>query len=84
MIKKIAAASVLSLFVLFANYSIAEVNAPSISIEMEKGKCDKCGEKKCEGKCDAKKESKTTTTETKKACCSEGAKKSCDKKEKKK
>ena len=85
MIKKIAAASVLSLFVLFANYSIAEVNAPNIGIELEKGKCDKCGEKKCEGKCDAKKESKTTSSESKKACCSEGAKKSCaGKKEEKK
>ena len=89
MIKKIAAASVLSLFVLFANYSIAEINAPNISIELEKGKCDKCGEKNCDGKCEAKKESSTTTTtttsEAKKGCCSHGTSKSCaGKKEEKK
>lgn len=85
MFKKIAAASVLSLFVLFANYSIAEINAPTISVELEKGKCDKCGDKKCDGKCDSKKESKATTSETKKGCCSEGASKSCaGKKEEKK
>ena len=85
MIKKLAATSMLALFVLFANYSIAESNITSINIELEKGKCDKCGEKKCEGKCETKEESKATSTEAKKGCCSEGAKKSCaGKKEEKK
>ena len=77
MFKKIATATTLSLFVLFANYSIAETSSTTIQLEVEKGKCDKCGNKKCEGKCDTKKESTATTAETKKGCCSEGASKSC-------
>ncbi len=77
MVKKIATVSALLMFVLFANYSNAEVNTPTNSIELEKGKCDKCGEKKCDGKCDTNEESKAASSETKKGCCSESTSKSC-------
>ena len=68
------------------NYNAnASIKSNDVTIEMEKGKCDKCGSKKCKGeeKCSPKKE-EAKSQETKPACCSKGEAKQCSSKEKKK